>query len=206
MSDLTKKQEDFAQHYALHVNATDAYRAAGYSTRGKPEHIHRRAIEVLQNINVSARIDELRARIKKRAEEKFDLSADMLLNQYMRIAFADAGDYYDWDEKGVRIKSKDALTKQQRSIITGLKQSKGNTNMIELSLADRMRAMDMLAKHLGVATEKHDHTHEHNHVIEAAASDLDAGLDQLIARTGARTGFGEDAGAAPSSSGSTAAH
>lgn len=48
--------------------------------------------------------------------------------------------------------------------------------------------------------------HQHKHTIEAAASDLDAGLDQLIARTGARTGFGEDAGAYPSSSGSSATH
>lgn len=182
VSDLNPKQEAFAQHYALHRHATEAYKSAGYSTRGKLETIHRKAVEVLQNSDVSARVNELAERIKKRAEEKFDLTADMLLNQYKRIAFADAGDYYDWDATSVRIKSKDVLTKEQRSIITGLKQSKGNTNMIELSLADRMRAMDMLAKHLGVATEKHDHSHEHKHTIEAAASDLDAAIDRLVGR------------------------
>jgi phage terminase small subunit len=189
MTVLTPKQEKFAQHYALHHNATEAYRSAGY--KGNPAHVHRRAIEVLQNRNVSARIEELQERVKNRAEEVFDLTADKLLNQYVRIAFADAGDYYDWDEDGVRIKSKDALTKEQRTIITGLKQSKGNTSMIELSLADRMKAMEMLAKHLRVATEKHDHSHEHKHVVEAAATDLDTGLDQLIARVRASAGASE---------------
>lgn len=198
MTVLTPKQEKFAQHYALHHNATEAYRLAGY--KGKAAHVHRRAIEVLQNRNVSARIEELQSRVKKRAEEVFDLTADKLLSQYVRIAFADAGDYYDWDQDGVRIKSKDELTKEQRSIITGLRQSKGNTSMIELSLADRMRAMEMLAKHLRVATEKHDHSHEHKHIVEAAATDLDTGLDQLLARARA------SAGAAKAESGAETTH
>jgi phage terminase small subunit len=100
MTVLTPKQEKFAQHYALHHNATEAYRSAGY--KGNPAHVHRRAIEVLQNRNVSARIEELQERVKNRAEEVFDLTADKLLNQYVRIAFADAGDYYDWDEDQVK--------------------------------------------------------------------------------------------------------
>lgn len=177
---LTSKQEAFAQHYALHGSAVEAYKAAGYSwKRMKNEALRVNATKLVAHATVSLRIADLKSRVQKRAEEKFDLTADAILLQYQRIAFADAGDFYEWDGETAKPKTFDKLTKEQRQIICGIKQSRGNTNSIEMVLADRMRALDVLAKHLGIGKEtvKHEHT-----FVDDAATDFDSRLAGLVTR------------------------
>jgi len=98
---LTPKQEAFAQHYALHGSATAAFKAAGYTTRSaKPETVHRRAVEVMQNLKVAARIEELQQRVKERAEHVFDITADRILQELAAIGFANLQDFVAIDSKG----------------------------------------------------------------------------------------------------------
>ena len=53
---------------------------------------------------------------------------------------------------------------------------------------------------------KHQHEHEHKNAIEAAATDLDSRLDQLIARTRARTSSLENEGNADAATGAKTTH
>lgn len=147
---LTSKQEAFAQHYALHGNATDAYRAAGYSTNGKSETVHRKAIGVMQNGNVSARIAELQSRVREDAAAKFDLTVERLTEAYMDIAFADPADLYTWSEDGdMTLKTPDQLTPRQRRLIAHMQKTRGNSVSVEFRMNDRMKALDALAKRIG---------------------------------------------------------
>lgn len=64
---LTKKQEDFARAFVKCGVASDAYRAAYDAENMKPETVNKRASELLQNGEITGRIDELRAPGLKKA-------------------------------------------------------------------------------------------------------------------------------------------
>lgn len=63
---LTQKQEKFCRLVVELNNNSDAYRGAYDASRMKPESIHRKAKELMDNVNVAARIAELRAEHAKR--------------------------------------------------------------------------------------------------------------------------------------------
>jgi len=69
---LTPKQENFCRVYRETGNATEAYRQSYDVSRMKPESINRKAKEVLDNGNISARLDELGAATAKRHEITID--------------------------------------------------------------------------------------------------------------------------------------
>jgi phage terminase small subunit len=61
MPDLTIKQERFCQAYIENGgNASEAYRTSYDASNMKPESIHRKAHEVMENGKVTARLEELR--------------------------------------------------------------------------------------------------------------------------------------------------
>lgn len=66
MSDLTPKQEAFAQAFVQTSNASEAYRLSYDAENMKPESVHRAAKEVYDNPKVAARISELRDEMVER--------------------------------------------------------------------------------------------------------------------------------------------
>lgn len=72
MRKLTDKQEKFCQKYVEVSVASDAYRFAYNCDRMKIESVHRQACELLKNIKVASRIDELKANAAKRNEITVD--------------------------------------------------------------------------------------------------------------------------------------
>jgi phage terminase small subunit len=150
MSRLTNKQEAFAQHYALHGSPIEAYRGAGYSKAMSANSTAVEAQKLLKKPKIADRIAELSARVRKVAEEKFDISAERVLRQFEAIAFADAGDFVEWKDGAVTVKASEDLTPQQRQLITKVKPARGNAGTVEIELADRMKALDALARHVGL--------------------------------------------------------
>lgn len=63
---LTPKQEAFCLRYIECGNASEAYRHAYDASCMKPESVHRKAKELLDNGKIAARLDELRAEHAKR--------------------------------------------------------------------------------------------------------------------------------------------
>jgi phage terminase small subunit len=62
---LTIKQESFINAYIETGNASEAYRIAYDVQNMKPESINRKATELMQNGNITARVRELRAELVK---------------------------------------------------------------------------------------------------------------------------------------------
>jgi len=184
-SKLTPKQEAFAQHYALHGSATAAFRAAGYTTRSaKPETVHRRAIEVMQNLKVAARIEELQLRVKERAEHVFDITADRILQELAAIGFANLQDFFTLDAKGQPEFSVKRLGRHHWAAIGELTVDEiqtGNriSKRTRFKLLDKKGALVELAKHIGIDGDKQKH---HDDMIQNAADQLIAGVDQFAAR------------------------
>ncbi|WP_439243801.1 terminase small subunit [Lonepinella sp. BR2474] len=61
MTEFTPKQENFCLIYIETGNASEAYRRAYNADKMKPESIHRRAKELLDNGKIRARIEQLQA-------------------------------------------------------------------------------------------------------------------------------------------------
>ena len=80
MAGLTIKQEAFCQRYIETGNASEAYRQAYDAENMKPESIHRKAKELLDNGKVAARVAEMKAQ----TAEAFDINLQGLLVRLQR--------------------------------------------------------------------------------------------------------------------------
>jgi phage terminase small subunit len=84
---LTSKQARFVSEYLIDHNATQAAIRAGYSPRTAQEQSSR----LLSNVMVSSAV----AAGQARQLAAIDLSATRVLEELRRVAFANAGDYFD---------------------------------------------------------------------------------------------------------------
>ncbi len=81
MAELTPKQEAFVREYLIDLNATQAAIRAGYSAKSAPAEGSR----LLTNVKVQ---DAIAAAQEARAE-RLDITADMVLAQWWKLATAD---------------------------------------------------------------------------------------------------------------------
>lgn len=157
---LTEKQELFCNEYLLDLNATGAARRAGYSEDSAS------AIgwENLRKPEIQARIQEIRAVMSK----GFNITKEMIIQEYRRIAFFDIRNIHtadgaiknvtDFDDDSAaavagievyeeRVPSDD----ENEKIVVG--------NVKKIKIADKRAALDSLCKVLGYnAPEKTEHT------------------------------------------------
>ena len=83
---LTPKQEKFCQVYIETGNASEAYRQAYNTEKMKPESVNSKGYQLLQQVQITARLDELRAEHKTRHEITVDtLVAE--LEEARKLAF-----------------------------------------------------------------------------------------------------------------------
>jgi phage terminase small subunit len=66
MSTLTPKQENFCLTYIETGNASEAYRMSYNTAKMKPDSVNRKAKELMDNVKISARLEELRQPIMQR--------------------------------------------------------------------------------------------------------------------------------------------
>lgn len=136
---LTAKQQRFVDEYLIDLNATQAAIRAGYSahTAGKI------GPQLLGKTGIQAAI---RAR-QETLQEKVGVRQEHVLAALAAIAFADIGDYVESDATGERLRPMSALTRAQRSAIADARQFRDG---FSLRLHSRLKALDMLARHLGL--------------------------------------------------------
>jgi len=76
---LTPKQENFCLVFIETGNASEAYRQSYDSEKMKPASINRKAFEVLENVKVTSRLDELR----DIHAERHNITVDKLTGMFM---------------------------------------------------------------------------------------------------------------------------
>ncbi|WDL97812.1 terminase small subunit [Alicyclobacillus sp. ALC3] len=137
---LTPKQQAFVREYLVDLNATQAAIRAGYSQRNADKI----ASQLLGKTRVS---DAISAAMHKR-EQRTEITQDMVLNQLAKIAFADIKNTVEWDDRNIRIRPSDEV---DGTIVQSITQTeiKGIVSK-EVKLNDRMRALELLGRHLGM--------------------------------------------------------
>ncbi|CAN2247544.1 terminase small subunit [Bacillus vallismortis] len=163
MSKLTPKQKRFVDEYLIDLNATQAYIRAGYKANseavaGVEGH------KLLKNPKIEKAISEAMEKRSKRT----NITADRVLNQLAKYAFADIRDLMTWNEETGRIT---LLPPDQidGSIITELTQTVtevpyGEEMMDKVTTkvkrGDPLKALELIGKHLGMFDPKNAHINE----------------------------------------------
>lgn len=145
--ELTAKQQAFVQEYLIDLNATQAAIRAGYS----PSSAGAIGDENLKKPEIKDEIDKAIAERSKRT----GITADRVLRELARIAFSDTTRAVSVNSRGsVELMPTDLLSDDDRaciSEISGTTTKDGGT--IKLKFYDKLRALDILAKHLKLTND-----------------------------------------------------
>lgn len=144
---LTPKQELFVQEYLIDLNATQAAIRAGYSVKNADKI----GPELLGKTRIAAAIREAMAERSRRT----GITADRVLEEIAKIAFLNPNDVVDLDEGKVKATAK----KEDIAAIAGVKvktipTKSGKGVEREIKFNDKIRALELLGKHLGMFTDK----------------------------------------------------
>ena len=104
MSELTAKEEAFAQAYVLGgcSDATAAWRIAHPLSKAKPETQHNKASIMLKKGEVKARIRQLKKKASEQSERDFGVSVEWRLDMLKKIADAGYEQYKDANNQNRR--------------------------------------------------------------------------------------------------------
>ena len=151
---LTDKQKRFVAEYLVDLNATAAAKRAGY----KDPNIGR---QLITKNNVSAEI----AKRRDELQSKLEITQETVLQELAAIAFANGTDFVTVTGAGLLdVKPTSQVSKEKLPAIAGIKYSQTG---IEIKLHDKVRALELLGKHLGVfATGGGAAAQEGNNIFE----------------------------------------
>jgi hypothetical protein len=154
--DLTPKQEAFAQAYVETGSPADSYRAAYDAAAMKLITMRVKASELLANPMVAARVKELRAARQALLDDRFIALKERVIQEYVKIAFADLRQVASWDVDGIRMVASSDLSDEEASTIIEIAQGQYGPKIKQHS---KPAALDALVRILGMAAPaKTEHT------------------------------------------------
>lgn len=187
---LTPKQKRFCDEYLIDLNATQAAIRAGYS----PKTAEQTASRLLRNVKVQEYI----AKRQKELSRSTEITQERVIKELALIAFSNNADYAHVVEKKLQVEAggtlvdvldKDGnpvmyrtvepvlteeLTEEQKRALAVIKKGRDG---LEVKSCDKVKALELLGKHLGIFTDK----------IEANVNDTTRSeLQELLAQRKAR--------------------
>lgn len=187
---LTDKQKRFCEEYLIDLNATQAAIRAGYS----PKTAEQTASRLLRNVKVQEYI----AKRQKELSRSTEVTQERVIKELALIAFSNNADYahvvekkmkaevggalvdiLDEDGKPVTYRTvepvlTEELTEEQKRALAVIKKGREG---LEVKSCDKVKALELLGKHLGIFTDK----------IEANVNDTTRSeLSELLAQRKAR--------------------
>lgn len=147
MAKLIAKRKRFVEEYLIDLNATQAAIRAGYS----PKTANEQGARLLANVSVQEAVAKAMAERSKRT----GANQDRVIQELARIAFVNPRNVIDSEDGSVR---KDA-TEDDLACIQAVKVKttdgeKGKSVEREVKLNDKMKALELLGKHLGMFKDK----------------------------------------------------
>ncbi|AEE95769.1 terminase small subunit [Mahella australiensis] len=146
---MTKKQQRFVEEYLIDLNATQAAIRAGYSVNTANE----QGARLLANVSISKAIEKALAERSKRT----GVSQDRIICELAKIAFVNAADVINMDDAMVR----DDANREDTAAIASVKAKMvptetGEIVEREVRMYDKLKALELLGKHLGMFKDKVD--------------------------------------------------
>lgn len=145
---LTPKQQRFVDEYLVDLNATQAAIRAGYNEKTAKQQGSR----LLTKVDVSDAI----ATSRQTLSNSTGVSASRVIEEYRRIAFGNMRDYMHWSGQDAGFIDSESLTDEQHAVIAEVQAEEiqmgeeVTKRKIKVKLHDKLKALDALAKHLGL--------------------------------------------------------
>lgn len=174
MAKLTAKQQRFVDEYLIDLNATQAAIRAGYS----PDTAMEQGYQLLQKTSVSNAISQAMAHRSRRT----GITQDRVLRELAKVAFVNANDVIDQDSATVRPDAVEEDLACIQSVKVKISESKmGSSSEREIKLYDKMKALEMLGRHLGLFDKRGQDSSngEKNNLLEAIAATEEIDTDDL---------------------------
>lgn len=164
MAKLTDKQQWFVDEYLIDLNATQAAIRAGYSAKTADQQGSR----LLANVKVKQAVAEKQAQRSKRT----GVNQDRVVLELAKVAFAKMTDIVD--SKG---RIKEDASPDDLACIESIKYKEsdneygGNVER-EVKIASKLKALELLGKHLGMWSDKFNVTVEKSEKLDDIISQL----------------------------------
>ena len=187
---LTDKQKRFCEEYLIDLNATQAAIRAGFSEKTA----YRTGADNLRK----PQIEEYIAKRQKELSRSTEITQERVIKELALIAFSNNADYAHVVEKKMQVEAGGALvdvldkdgnpvmyrtvepvlteelTEEQKRALAVIKKGRDG---LEVKSCDKVKALELLGKHLGIFTDK----------IEANVNDTTRSeLQELLAQRKAR--------------------
>lgn len=153
---LTPKQMRFVDEWLIDFNGKQAAIRAGYSAKTAEA----TAARLLRNVKVQAEISRRQKDLQRRTE----VTQDRVVKELARIAFANIADYLHVETQTrtkddgtevtyqiVMLSETEDLSVDQRAALANVKQS---VNGVEIKLHDKIKALELLGRHIGMFNDK----------------------------------------------------
>lgn len=144
---MNRKQDRFVKEYLIDLNATQAAIRAGYS----PKTANEQGARLLANVSVQEAIAKAMAERSKRT----GISQDRVIQELARIAFVNPQNVINPKDASVKADAtEDDLACIQSVKVKTMSGEKGSSVEREIKLNDKMKALELLGKHLGMFKDK----------------------------------------------------
>ena len=143
---VTHRQQAFAREYLVDYNGTQAAIRAGYSKKGAAQ----QASALLRLPKVIEKFAKRAAPVKKRAE----LKASELLEVMQLVAYGDVSNLFKPSSGNGSVSTIKDMRElgEDQVLVAGYKP--GSDGSVEFKFENRMRARELLMKHLGLLKEQ----------------------------------------------------
>jgi phage terminase small subunit len=142
---MTPKQRRFIEEYLVDLNATQAAIRAGYSEKTA----YAAGQRLLKKVEA-----EIAAALAERSA-RTGVTADRVVMELARAAFADPRAVFSWGPGGVTLRDSSELTDDEAAIVAEVSETRSETGgSIKAKLCDKIRALELLGRHLGMFTDK----------------------------------------------------
>jgi len=184
---LTPAQEKFCQRYALEPNGAAAYAHAYPGSRNwKAQSRHVAASKLLATAKILPRLEALHAAVAAQAAKQFGVTVARIVGEYAKLGFSDIRDVITWGGSvatqdadtgeavmvnSVVVRSSADIPAHAAAAIASVEQTKDGG--LKVRYHDKKGALDSLARHLGMFTERHEHTGKNGAPIEVRLSDFE---------------------------------
>lgn len=144
---MTRKQKRFVEEYLIDLNAAKAAIRAGYSSRTAKQI----GQENLTKPDLQAAIDKAMAKRSRRT----GINQDRVIDELARIALVNPADVVDVDSAAVKADA----NREDTACIAGVRirtlvTKDGPVVEREVKFYDKVRALELLGKHLGLFTDR----------------------------------------------------
>lgn len=147
---LTPKQKLFCKYYLISLNATDAAIKAGYS---------KKTADVIGNQNLGKLSIKtyLTEQMEKR-EQKLEITADKVIAEIAKLAFANTSDVLEISDSGVIIKDLSNIDTTCIASAEEVFDKEGMRLGVKIKLHDKTKNLELLGRHLGLFKDKVEHS------------------------------------------------